>query len=122
MNKKLLLILAFILLSMLVFSACGGETSSSDTESKKESDSQTDVGNKTDSQTDTESKTDSDSQTDTASEEETEADYKVKVVNFKGEPVTTGMFVQIYKDGEALGGMKKTNENGEAVFRLYVPV
>ena len=57
--------------------------------------------------------------TETNTEEESqEITYSVKVVDYKGEPISSGLFVQLYKDGEALGSMKKANKDGEATFTL----
>ena len=57
--------------------------------------------------------------TQTSTEEESnELTYKVKVVDYKGEPISSGLFVQLYKDGVELGSMKKANKDGEASFTL----
>lgn len=71
--------------------------------------------NSTDTSTDTGANTNTDTSTDTGSNEIT---YTVKVVDFTGAPVSSGLFVQLYKDGEELGSMKKSNKNGEASFTL----
>ncbi|MBQ4108161.1 MAG: hypothetical protein IJC80_02035, partial [Clostridia bacterium] len=59
----------------------------------------------------TETNTNSDTNTDTGS---SEIVYTVKVVDYTGAPVSSGLFVQLYKDGEELGSMKKSNRDGEA--------
>ena len=57
--------------------------------------------------------------TETNTEEESkEITYSVKVVDYKGAPVSSGLFVQLYKDGVELGSMKKANKDGEATFTL----
>ena len=63
----------------------------------------------------TETNTNSDTNTDTGS---SEIVYTVKVVDYTGAPVSSGLFVQLYKDGEELGSMKKSNRDGEASFTL----
>lgn len=69
--------------------------------------------------------TGTDTSTDTSTNTNTESDttpseitYTVKVVDYTGAPITSGLFVQMYKDGEELGSMKKSNKNGEASFTL----
>ena len=67
----------------------------------------------------TDTSTDTDTSANTNSDtESTEATYTVKVVKFNGEPVSSGLFVQLYKDGEEFGSMKKANKNGEASFTV----
>ena len=56
--------------------------------------------------------------TESQQEETNEQTYKVKVVDYKGAPVSSGLFVQLYKDGVELGSMKKANKDGEASFTL----
>lgn len=92
MKRKIFiaLLLVLTLAFTLVLASCGG-----------------------DSNTDTD--TSADTNTDTGSSEIT---YTVKVVDYTGAPITSGLFVQMYKDGEELGSMKKSNKNGEASFTL----
>ncbi len=61
---------------------------------------------------------DTSTNTNTNEEETSEITYTVKVVDYKGAPISSGLFVQLYKDGEALGSMKKANKDGEASFTL----
>ena len=69
--------------------------------------------------TGTETNTETQTQTNTSTEpESTTLDYVVKVVDYKGNPISSGLFVQLYKDGEELDGMKKANAQGEAKFTL----
>lgn len=67
-------------------------------------------GNKNGSDTETNTETGTKTNTDTAP---TEITYQVKVVDYKGQPISSGLFVQFYKDGQELDGMKKANKNGE---------
>lgn len=60
--------------------------------------------------TSTETETNTNTQTEP---ESTEIQYMVKVVDYKGNPISSGLFVQLYKDGVELDGMKKANQNGE---------
>ena len=72
------------------------------------------LGNNSDTGTGTNSNTGTNTNT-----EPTEVEYKVKVVDYKGNPVSSGLFVQMYyEDGTELGGMKKANSNGEVTFNL----
>ena len=66
-----------------------------------------------DSSTDTDTDTGANTNSNT---EPTEITYTVKVVDFKGAPISSGLFVQLYKDGEEFGSMKKANKDGEASF------
>ena len=43
--------------------------------------------------------------------------YLVRVVDYKGNPISSGLFVEIF-DGEESVGFKKANQNGEASFDL----
>ena len=122
MNKKLTLILVFALLLAFVLSACGG---SNDTETETETDIQTDTETNTETETETDTETDTETNTETNTETDTNSDtssneieYSVKVVNYKGEPISSGLFIQILKDGEELGSMKKANKEGTATFTL----
>ncbi len=96
MNKKILLILCAIFLLCFLLCACGGD------------------GN-TDTETSTETNTETETNKDTSSNE---IDYTVKVVDYKGEPISTGLFVQFYKDGKAFDSMKKADANGTVVFKM----
>ncbi len=73
------------------------------------------AGSGTDTSTNTGTDTESDTNTDTGSNEIT---YTVKVVDYTGAPVASGLFVQLYKDGVEFGSMKKANKDGEASFTL----
>ena len=116
MNKRIIFIALFVLLSLFVFASCGGYV---DTDTATDSDTSTETASETETETNTETETETETATETETETEAQTiDYTVKVVNFKGEPVSSGMFVQILKDGEALGGMRKTNKDGEAIFQL----
>ena len=108
MNKKILLIIAFVFLSLFIFAACGGSDKDTDTKTDTTANTSSD---KNDKETETDTNTDTEN-------ESTETEYTVKVVNFKGEPITSGVFVQLLKDGEEIGGMKKTNANGEVTTTL----
>ena len=69
--------------------------------------------------TGTETNTETQTNTNTSTEpESTTLEYVVKVVDYKGNPISSGLFVQLYKDGEELDGMKKANAQGEAKFTL----
>ena len=94
MKRKILisLLLALTLAFALVFASCTGN------------------GVDTGSGTDT---SDTNTNTDTESNEIT---YTVKVIDYTGNPVTSGLFVQLYKDGEEFGSMKKANKEGTVTF------
>ena len=94
MKRKILisLLLALTLALTLVFASCTGN------------------GVDTGSGTDT---SDTNTNTDTESNEIT---YTVKVIDYTGNPVTSGLFVQLYKDGEEFGSMKKANKEGTVTF------
>lgn len=55
---------------------------------------------------------------DTEGDAPTEITYTVRVVDYKGNPVSSGLFVQLYNNGHEVGSMKKANSNGEASFVL----
>lgn len=55
---------------------------------------------------------------DTEGDAPTEITYTVRVVDYKGNPVTSGLFIQLYNNGHEIGSMKKANSNGEASFVL----
>ncbi len=118
MNKKLILIAVLTLLLAFSLSACGGST---DTETNTETETETDTEAETDTETDTETETETDTNTETDTSVDTssnEIEYSVKVVNYKGEPISSGLFIQILKGGEELGSMKKSNKDGIATFSL----
>ena len=96
MKRKILitLLLALTLAFSLVLASC------------------TDNGGDTGSGTDT---GDTNTNSDTESNEIT---YTVKVIDYTGAPVSSGLFVQLYKDGEEFGSMKKANKDGEASFTI----
>ncbi len=90
MKLKFLPLLVIFALMLVALCACGG--------------------NGGDTNTDTNTNTNSDT-------ESTKTTYTVKVVDYKGNPVSSGIFVGIYKGEEELG-FKKANAAGEASFTL----
>ena len=69
--------------------------------------------------TDTQTNTQTETNTNTSTAPETnEIEYVVKAVDYNGNPISSGLFVQLYKDGNELDGMKKANASGEAKFTL----
>ena len=64
---------------------------------------------------DTNTNTDTSTNTDTTINKN--PTYTVKVVDYKGNPISSGLFVEIFK-GEESVGFKKANQNGEAAFEL----
>lgn len=78
-------------------------------------------GDKTDTSTNTTCQTNTNTQTNTSTNtdtEPTEIAYTVRVVDFDGTPISSGLFIQLYKDGTEVGGMKKANSNGEVSYTL----
>ena len=98
MKRKIFiaLILVLTLAFSLALASCGGNDG-------------------TDTSTDTSTNSSTDTNTDTGSSEIT---YTVKVIDYTGAPVSSGLFVQLYKDGEEFGSMKKASKDGVASFTL----
>ena len=101
MKRKILisLLLALTLAFALVFASC------------------TDSGGDTGTETGTDT-SDTNTNTDTESNEIT---YTVKVIDYTGNPVTSGLFVQLYKDGEEFGSMKKANKEMNRYTKVATP-
>ncbi len=99
MKIKFLSLVCILIVVSLAICSCFGGNSDTNTDSNTNSQTNTSTGG-------------------TNTQTETTATYTVKVVDYKGEPISSGLFVQIYKDGAEVGGMKKANSNGEATFTL----